>query len=42
MEENICKWCDWQGIEFQNMQTAHRTQQQRNKWSNPKMSRRSK
>ena len=21
--ENICKWCDWQGISLQNLQTAH-------------------
>ena len=24
--ENICKWCDWQGLNFQNIQTAHITQ----------------
>ena len=24
--ENICKWCDWQGLNFQNTQTAHTTQ----------------
>ena len=29
--ENICKWCDWQGLNFQNIQTAHTTQQQKNK-----------
>ena len=23
MGENICKWCDQQGINFQNIQTAH-------------------
>ena len=23
MEENICKWYDWQGISFQNLPTAH-------------------
>ena len=22
-EKNICKWCDWQGINLQNIQTAH-------------------
>ena len=39
MGENTCKWCDWQGINFQNIQTAHTTQyqKQRNqpnqKWS---------
>ena len=24
--ENICKWCDWQGINFQNMQIVHTAQ----------------
>ena len=24
--ENICKWCDQEGINFQNKQTAHATQ----------------
>ena len=24
--ENICKWCDGQGLNYQNIQTAHRTQ----------------
>jgi len=24
--ENTCKWCDWQGINLQNIQTAHITQ----------------
>ena len=28
MGENTCKWCDWQGLNFQNIQTAHTTQQQ--------------
>jgi len=23
MGENICKWCNWQGISLQNLQTAH-------------------
>ena len=32
--ENICKACDWQGINFQNIQTAHTTQQQQ-KTNNP-------
>ena len=31
MVENICKWCDQQGLNFQNIQTAHTTQQQKNK-----------
>ena len=25
--ENICKWCNWQGLNFQDTQTAHTTQQ---------------
>ena len=28
MGGNICKWCDRQGLNFQNIQTAHTTQQQ--------------
>ena len=28
MGENICKWCDWQGLNFQNTQTSPTTQQQ--------------
>ena len=24
--ENTCKWCNWQGINLQNIQTAHITQ----------------
>jgi len=36
--ENICKWCDQQGINFQNIQTAHTTQKQKNKQPNQKMS----
>ena len=31
MWENICKQCDWQGIDLQNIQTAHTTQYQKNK-----------
>ena len=27
MGENICKWCNWQGLNFQNTQTAYTTQQ---------------
>ena len=30
MAENICKWCDQQELNFQNIQTAHTTQQQEN------------
>ena len=26
MGENIFKWCNWQGLNFQNIQTAHTTQ----------------
>ena len=40
--ENICKWCDQQGLNFQNIQTAHTTQQQKNKQPNQKMDRRPK
>ena len=29
MEENFYKWCDWQGFNFQNIQTAQTTQQQK-------------
>ena len=29
LEENICKWCDQQGINFQNIQTACTTQWQK-------------
>ena len=25
MGENICRWSDWQGINLQNLQTAHAT-----------------
>ena len=39
--ENICKWCDQQWINFQNIQTAHTTQQQK-KQPNPKIGRRTK
>ena len=28
MEENICKWCNRQGLNFHHIQTAHTTQQQ--------------
>ena len=26
----FCKWCDWQGFNFQNIQTAHAAQYQKN------------
>ena len=29
--EDTCKWCDWQGLNFQNIQTAYTTQQQQQK-----------
>ena len=29
MRENICKWCDQQGLNIQSTQTAHKTQQQK-------------
>ena len=28
MGENICKWCNRQGLNLQNIQTAHTTKQQ--------------
>ena len=28
MGENICKWCDQQGLNFQNIQTYYTAQQQ--------------
>ena len=37
MGENICNWCDWQGINYQNVQTIHETQYWTNKQPNPKM-----
>ena len=30
MEENICKWSDWQGINLQNIQITHIAQYQKN------------
>ena len=35
MGENIYKQCDWQGLNFQNKQTVHITQQQQQKKPNP-------
>ena len=40
--EDICKSCDWQGINFQDIQTAHTTQYQKSKQLNQKMCRRPK
>ena len=34
MEEIICKWCNWQGIDLQNLQTVHAAQYQKNKQPN--------
>ena len=45
MGENTCKWCDWQGLNFQNIQTAHPTQKQKqktNKLANQKTGRKPK
>ena len=30
MGENILKWCDWKGVNFQNIQIAHTAQYQKN------------
>ena len=40
MGENICKWCNQQGVNFQNIQTTHTTQYQKNKQPNQKLGRR--
>ena len=29
MGENVCKWYDWQGLNFQIIQIAHKSQQQK-------------
>ena len=42
MGGNLCKQCDQEGLNFQNIQIAHTTQQQKNKQPNQKMGRRSK
>ena len=42
MEENICKWWNWQGITLQNLQTAHESQQKKGKQPNQEMGRRPK
>ena len=34
--ENICKWCDQQGLNFQNIQTAHTAQYQNKKTTQSK------
>ena len=40
--ENICKCCEQQGLNFQNIQTAHTTHYQKNRQPNQKMGRRPK
>ena len=42
MGENICKWCNWQRINLQNLQIAYAAQYQKNKQPNQKMGRRPK
>ena len=42
MGENICKQCNQQGLNFQNIQAAHAAQYQKNKRSSGKMGRRPK
>ena len=42
MGDNICKRCDRQGINFQNIQTTHIAQYQKSQQPNQKMGRRSK
>ena len=42
MGENICKCCDWQGINQQPIETAHSAQYHKNKQPNQNMDRRSK
>ena len=37
MGENNSKWNNWQRINFQNIQAAHTTQYQKNKWPNQKV-----
>ena len=41
MGENFCKWCNWQGLNFQNVRIAH-TSQQQNKQSKWKMDKKPK
>ena len=42
MGENVYKWYNLQGVNNQNIQTAHTTQYQKNKQSNQKLGRRPK
>ena len=39
MWEDICQQCNKRGLNFQNIQTAHTTQQQKNKQPDQKMGR---
>ena len=40
MGENIWKYCNWQGLNLQNIQATHITQQEKYKQSNQKLGRR--
>ena len=40
MEASICKLCNWQGLNIQNIQTAHTDQYQKMKQPNQKLDRR--
>ena len=42
MKQNTCKRCNQQRLNFQNIGTAHTTQQQKNKQPNQKMGKRPK
>ena len=42
MRENICKWCDWQWVNIQNIQPTLTTQYQKYKQPYQKMDRRTK
>ena len=33
IQENICTWCDWQGINLQNIQRAHIAQFKKKKYT---------
>ena len=39
MGENICKWSNWQGVNLQNIQTAHAAQYQKTENPMKKMDR---
>ena len=40
MGENICKWCDQQGVNIEDTQAAHTTQYEKNKQFHQNMSQR--